>query len=59
MAALLLMALALLINYLIIPETKKSKNIQRSILITSFFIALIIIALSFNHYKLMDSNVFI
>ncbi|MGG2074845.1 hypothetical protein AB1J28_15985 [Lysinibacillus irui] len=56
MAALLFMALALLINYLIIPETKKGKSIQRGILITSFLIALIFIALSFNHYKVMDSN---
>ncbi len=56
MASLFVMALVLLINYLIIPETKKSKNIQRGLVSASLLIALGFIALSFNTYKLIDSN---
>ncbi|WP_231630188.1 hypothetical protein [Lysinibacillus sp. ZYM-1] len=56
MAALFVMALILLINFLIIPKTKKNNNIQRGIVTAFFLIALGFITLSFNNYKLMDSE---
>jgi len=50
------MALVLLINYLIIPKTQKSKNIQRGLVSASLLIAVGFIALSFNTYKWIDSR---
>ncbi len=56
MVSLFVMALVLLINYLIIPKTKKRKNIKRGLVSTSLLIALGFIALSFNTYKWIDSR---
>ncbi len=56
MVSLFVMALVLLINYLIIPKTKKRKNIQRGLVSASLLIALGFIALSFNTYKWIDSR---
>lgn len=56
MVSLFVMALVLRINYLIIPKTKKSKNIHRGLVSASLLIALGFIALSFNTYKWIDSR---
>jgi len=56
MIALIGMAMVLLVNIIIVPKTKKGRNIQRAIVGTSWLIVLLFLFLCINHYQIMDEK---
>lgn len=56
MIALIGMATVLLVNIIIVPKTKKGRNIQRAIVGTSWLLVLLFLFLCINHYQVMDEK---
>lgn len=56
MIALIGMAMVLLVNIIIVPKTKKGRNIQRAIVGTSWLLVLLFLFLCINHYQIMDEK---
>ncbi|MGE7672728.1 hypothetical protein ACQKMV_03935 [Lysinibacillus sp. NPDC094403] len=56
MVVLIMLAVTVLVNFLVTPKTKKSKNIQRGIVVTSFVIAGALIFLCINNYQYIDTK---
>lgn len=56
MIALIGMAMVLLVNIMIVPKTKKGRNIQRAIVGTSWLLVLLFLFLCINHYQIMDEK---
>lgn len=56
MIALIGMAIVLLVNIIIVPKTKKGRNIQRAIVGTSWLLVLLFLFLCINHYQIMDEK---
>jgi amino acid transporter len=56
MFVLIAMAIILLINLLITPTTKKGRNVQRTIVGTSWLLVLAILFLCINHYQIIDEK---
>ncbi|AHN23998.1 MULTISPECIES: hypothetical protein [Lysinibacillus] len=56
MIALIGMATVLLVNIIIVPKTKKGRNIQRAIVGTSWLLVLLFLFLCINHYQIMDEK---
>ncbi|WP_431807489.1 hypothetical protein [Lysinibacillus sphaericus] len=56
MIALIGMATVLLVNIIIVPKTKKGRNIQRAIVGTSWLLVLLFLFLCINHYQIIDEK---
>lgn len=56
MIALIGMATVLLVTIIIVPKTKKGRNIQRAIVGTSWLLVLLFLFLCINHYQIMDEK---